>query len=526
MSISVLDCTLRDGGYVNDFKFGKHRIKSIIRRLSDACVDIVECGFLKSGSTDPDRSLFDSVETANGYIGTKAKNVLYVAMIAYGDISNEEISVCDHSGIEGIRLTFHNHQIEEAFDLGYKIIEKGYKVFMQPVGTSSYTDVEFLGLVEKVNKMKPYAFYIVDTMGMLYKDSLLHLFYMADKNLDSSVKIGYHSHNNLQLAFSNAQSLVDLPTKRDIIVDSSVYGMGRGAGNLCTELITQYINHNVMAKYDVVAIMEIYDRYISGIYKEQPWGYSVAYFIASTNACHPNYAHYLLNKQTLSMKDINDILSSIPMHERHLYNPSLIEAKYTDYKRIAINDSENINAIRNMVSGRPILLVAPGNSLSENSDAISRFINERAPFVVSVNFAYKNGTTDAVFISNVKRLENIDSADGYIAIAASNLINDIALQGVRFVNYYDLISTSEKESDNAGVMAMRLFNRVGIREMYLAGFDGYDRNCENYISGLEGGIDVDDSLMDRKNQSIKNQISELKRKMKIIFITPSKYDEE
>ena len=327
MSISVLDCTLRDGGYVNNFKFGNHRIKSIIRRLSNAGVDIVECGFLKSGKNDIDCSLFASVENVNACIENKSDNVLYVAMVAYGDISIDEISACDHSGVEGIRVTFHNNQIEEAFKFGYEVMAKGYKVFMQPVGTVSYTDYEFLQLVEKVNEMNPYAFYIVDTMGTLYQDDLLHLFYMADNNLDSSVKIGYHSHNNLQLAFSNAQALVTLPTKRDIIIDSSVYGMGRGAGNLCTELITQYINDNVVARYDVVSVMEIYDRYISEIYKEHPWGYSVAYFIASVNMCHPNYAQYLLNKQTLSMKDINGILSSLPKHERHLYNPFEICSK-------------------------------------------------------------------------------------------------------------------------------------------------------------------------------------------------------
>ena len=513
MSISVLDCTLRDGGYVNNFKFGNHRIKSIIRRLSNAGVDIVECGFLKSGKNDIDCSLFASVENVNACIENKSDNVLYVAMVAYGDISIDEISACDHSGVEGIRVTFHNNQIEEAFKFGYEVMAKGYKVFMQPVGTVSYTDYEFLQLVEKVNEMNPYAFYIVDTMGTLYQDDLLHLFYMADNNLDSSVKIGYHSHNNLQLAFSNAQALVTLPTKRDIIIDSSVYGMGRGAGNLCTELITQYINDNVVARYDVVSVMEIYDRYISEIYKEHPWGYSVAYFVASVNMCHPNYAQYLLNKQTLSMKDINGILSSLPKHERHLYNPSMIETRYNDFKRIAIDDKQSIREIQNRIADRSVMLIAPGKSLSDYTEQINKFINEKSPFVV---------------ISNVKRLENIDTSAGYTVISTSNLKNDIsAFDGTYLVNYYDLISTSAKESDNAGVMAMRLFFNMGVRNIYLAGFDGYDKYTnKNYISMIEGGISVNDDLIDTKNADIQNQIKELNRKMNIVFITPSKYCEE
>ncbi|MFR7384805.1 MAG: hypothetical protein ACLUTO_10770 [Anaerostipes sp.] len=87
-------------------------------------------------------------------------------------------------------------------------MDKGYEVFMQPVGTTSYSDVELLNLFERINEMKPYAFYLVDTLGKLYAKQLLKLFYLADDNLDEDITIGYHSHNNLQLSFSNAQQLI------------------------------------------------------------------------------------------------------------------------------------------------------------------------------------------------------------------------------------------------------------------------------------------------------------------------------
>lgn len=109
-------------------------------------------------------------------------------------------------------------------------------------------------------------------------------------------------------------------------MDSSVYGMGRGAGNLPTELITQYINQNIESRYDVTMVMDIYDEYISAIRKEYEWGYAVPYHIAASKVCHPNYASYLINKQTLTMKDIDKIIQSIPEDYKVLYDQRLIGA--------------------------------------------------------------------------------------------------------------------------------------------------------------------------------------------------------
>ena len=117
--------------------------------------------------------------------------------------------------------------------------EKGYKVFVQAMVSVAYTDEEFLELISKVNELEPYAFYIVDSFGMMKRKDLTRLFYIVEHNLKQSIWIGFHSHNNMQLAYSNAQSLVDMQTKRNIIIDSSVYGMGRGACNLNTELFVQ-----------------------------------------------------------------------------------------------------------------------------------------------------------------------------------------------------------------------------------------------------------------------------------------------
>ena len=121
--LSILDCTLRDGGYINEFHFGEQAMKSMVEKLSKAAVDIIECGFLKSGAFDKDRSLFGSIDSVKNVIGKKNPNLMYVAMIQYGAISNEEIGEFDGSSIDGIRLTFHEHEIDPSFALAEQLME-------------------------------------------------------------------------------------------------------------------------------------------------------------------------------------------------------------------------------------------------------------------------------------------------------------------------------------------------------------------------------------------------------------------
>lgn len=250
---------------------------------------------------------------------------MYVAMACYGEYDLSQLSPYDGTSIEGIRVTFHYNEIEEALKYCRDIQKKGYKVFVQPVGTSSYTDEQLLSLIHKVNEMRPYAFYLVDTLGLMDKDELLRFFYLINHNLINGINMGFHSHNNLQLSFSNCQALTTVESNRTISLDSSVYGMGRGAGNLNTELIANYLNNHCGANYVIEPILEIVDEYISKIREKYNWGYSVPYYLAAINGCHPNYASYLNSKNTLNVKSISTILRMIEPEKRSLFDKNLVE---------------------------------------------------------------------------------------------------------------------------------------------------------------------------------------------------------
>jgi len=528
-NIRLLDCTLRDGGYINNWNFGQKSIKKIIEKLAISNIDIIECGFIRDVEFTNNKSIFNNVETIKEFIKPKNRNITYVGMIDQPYIPIDRIKEYDGTSIDGFRLTFHENEkeIEEALAYGKILMEKGYKVFIQPVGTSSYSDESLLELIKKVNKLKPYAFYLVDTLGLMYKNDLLRMYHLIDHNLDESISIGFHSHNNLQLSFSNAQELLMLHTKRNIIIDSSVFGMGRGAGNLCTELVTQYINENIEEKYNVVPLLEIIDEHLSKFSSEPKWGYSVPYYIAAINNCHPNYASYLMNKQTISVKSINTILKQLPLKKRDIYDELYIEDLYINHQIHLIDDSENLDTLIRFIANKKVLIIAPGKTVETQVEKIREFIKVYNPFIVSVNFNPDTYKSDAIFISNLKRFDSISDTikevtHNTLLITTSNINRTIENNSL-VINYSDLLLDHPTISDNAGLMLLNLLNRLLVNKVYLAGFDGFSLNkSTNYYSTeLINNIEMDELV--KKNEYIRKQLAFLEKKMEINFVTTTIY---
>ena len=139
--VKFLDCTLRDGGYVNNWQFGADTMKDMLARLTAAGLDIIECGFLTDLPSSKDQSLFHTPKELDSLL-PEGDNTLYVAMIAIGEKEMNPTALPDkkETKLGGIRLTFHPEEVEKAFCYGEMIQQKGYRLFMQPVGTAGYSD--------------------------------------------------------------------------------------------------------------------------------------------------------------------------------------------------------------------------------------------------------------------------------------------------------------------------------------------------------------------------------------------------
>ena len=528
MGTQVLDCTLRDGGYINNWEFGKHAICSILDKLENSGIDIIECGFLTSRPRGEDCSLFGSPREVLPLLPQRKRKAMFVAMIAIGEreLPPDRLPPKEPGGIEGIRLTFHREETEQAMAWAGAIMAKGYQVFLQPVGTAFYSDLELLGLVERVNRLKPYAFYIVDTLGSMYRNQVTRQFHLIDANMEPGIRLGFHGHNNLQLAFSNAQVLSTIQAKRDLILESSVYGMGRGAGNLPTELITRYINENIQSRYNVAMVMDIYDEYIAPLRKEFEWGYTMAYQIAATQACHPNYAAYLLNKQTLTMTDIENILRSIPQGKRVEFDRELAREQYRRYQSKRIDDSRAVEEISRLIHGRKLLVLAPGQSLRTRESQVLEFIRRKVPFVFAVNFADSKFQVEACFISNHKRLDiggkALDALPGVRRIFTSNLAA-YGGEDCLYVDYDQCANEDPMVSDNAGLMLLKLLERCGVNKVYLAGFDGF-RGRNGGFYNRTGFTSWSSAEAFERQRRMKEQLGKLS--LELVYVTPSAYEEK
>mgnify|MGYP003372614681 FL=1 len=157
--IKLLDCTLRDGGYVNDWRFGYSNIVSIFERLVDSNVDIIEVGFLDERRPfDLDRTIFPDTASADKiYSSLDKKHVMVVGMIDYGTCAIENLAPCSESYLDGIRVIFKKGKMHPAMEFCRQVKTLGYKVFSQLVSVTSYTDDELLEVIKLVNDVKPYA---------------------------------------------------------------------------------------------------------------------------------------------------------------------------------------------------------------------------------------------------------------------------------------------------------------------------------------------------------------------------------
>lgn len=164
-SVHVLDCTLRDGGYCNQWQFGFENTKKITGGLVESGIDIIECGFLTNKVTyDQNITKFNTLEQIASVIPQNRKGHLFVVMMNYGEYNLDDLPTYDGTSIDGIRVAFHKKNLKEALDVCKGIKEKGYKVFIQAMVSLCYTDEEFLNLIRSVNEIEPYAFYIVDSV--------------------------------------------------------------------------------------------------------------------------------------------------------------------------------------------------------------------------------------------------------------------------------------------------------------------------------------------------------------------------
>lgn len=528
-SVKVLDVTLRDGGCVNDFNFGSVYMDKILDAQETSGVDIIELGYIdeKKGSSEGRTQYVNEQVIPRCILHNKKPNVQYVAMMDFGKFDVNSLNERTEDGIDGIRLAFHKKNRLDVIPVGRMIMSKGYDFYIQPMITLRYSDSELLELIDLVNRELPDAsgFYIVDSFGEMRPNDMSRMLNLVDHNLLLDMTVGFHSHNNLQMSYSNAVAMLQFPTNRDIMLDSSIMGMGKGAGNLNTELLLEHLNLYYGKNYNIAPLLEVMDKVINQIHAEYYWGYSPEYYLSSANHCTPSYASHFYNKHMLPIDQVGELLSLIDEDKKISFDKDYAEKIYIEYNsQKEVDDTDEVNHLIDVFASREVLIVAPGKSILEYRKKIDEIQKEDGILTITLNVT--EGFDQDYVIATRKDAYSQAINEGKDVIVSSN-ITKAGRGNTHILNYENWIEIESGTHDSSSIIAFKLMEISKVKKVYLAGFDGFSVGInDNYYSSYMR-VPVSEDQAKSRNEFFARRIQKMMDSgIDVEFVTPSRYQKK
>lgn len=524
-NIKMLDCTLRDGGCVNNFNFGELYMNQILNSIEKSGIEIVELGYIdtKAGSSQGRTQFSNEKVIYQNFLKNKKSGVTYVAMMDYGKFDPDTMEPHSEKSIDGLRLAFHKKNRKDILPVARKILDKGYKLFIQPMTGLRYSDAEMLDLINDVNSYLPEttAFYIVDSFGEMRQNDIERLVSLVDHNLAPQIAMGLHGHNNLQHAYPNAIAMLNFFTERNMIFDASIMGMGKGAGNMTTELFAEHLNLYKGKNYSLAPLLEVIDKVINQIREDYTWGYAIEYYLSAINSCTPSYAGHFYRKHMLSVDQVAELLGMIKEEKKISFDKNYADELYYEYNAKQYDDTATIENLKKSAAEKEVVLVAPGRSAKEKKDEIQKFISENDVISIAVN-NLSLVQTEYVFVTKKNVLEEVADC-GRKLIVCSN-VQGAGANGM-VLNYANWTEWAEGKSDNALIILMNVLMAIGVKKVYLAGFDGFttEVTANYYDAKLMRPVSLEKAEL--RNKRTKNYLKSIENKVEVEFLTPSLYQE-
>ncbi|EMI4816077.1 aldolase catalytic domain-containing protein [Campylobacter upsaliensis] len=290
MNIQILDCTLRDGSHINNGKFGKEKIRQIITGLIEANIDIIEVGLLQNHQCGVDFSIFNSIDFVDQCLSTiEKKNSKFSLMLRTDRVDFNKLAKSPK--VDFIRIALYQEHLNGIKRYGEKAKELGYEIIFNPIAITKYSPNEIQFLIKTLEELKPYGISLVDTFGSFTLNEFEKVLKIFDENLSPNITLGIHLHQNLNLALSLAAKATKLIINRDLIIDSSLSGMGRVPGNLQSELFANYLNQNFNHQYNIEKLLSL-TALIEEFKILNRWGYNPIYMYSASLNIDRNYPEF------------------------------------------------------------------------------------------------------------------------------------------------------------------------------------------------------------------------------------------
>ena len=286
--IKVLDCTIRDGGLINNHDFDDRFVRATYKALSEASVDYMEIGYKNSKKLFSEKEFgkwkfCDDDEIRKIIDGIESKTKISV-MVDVGRVDVDDVVPKSESPVDMIRVASYVKEIDKAIFLVNHFADKGYETTVNIMAISRALDNETneaLHQLEEESKVQ--VVYIVDSFGALYQETIEFLV-KKFKSILKTKEVGMHAHNNQQLGFSNT---IEAIIHNANFMDATVYGIGRGAGNCPLELLIGFLKN---PKFDIRPILDLISKEFVPLRDKIEWGYLIPYAITGMFNEHPRSA--------------------------------------------------------------------------------------------------------------------------------------------------------------------------------------------------------------------------------------------
>ena len=286
-AIKVLDCTIRDGGLINNHFFTDEFVRAVYTALSEAGIDYMEMGYRSSRQVAPPSEFgpwkYCDDEKIREIIDGIESNVKLSIMVDAHRVIEQQFAPADESPVDMIRIASYVKDIDKSIAMVNKCHDLGYETTVNIMAISAENEPDLIEGLKQLAKCPTETVYVVDSYGYFFCEQIEYSVKLYEKYLPGK-RIGIHCHNNQQLAYSNT---IEGVRHNCNLVDGSLYGIGRGAGNCCLELIVGFLKN---PKFCIEPILKVIQDYMIPMREELEWGYMIPYAVTGLLNQHPRSA--------------------------------------------------------------------------------------------------------------------------------------------------------------------------------------------------------------------------------------------
>ena len=383
--LNILDCTLRDGGYYNNWDFSKDLIEDYLKAMSASKIEYVELGFR---FFKKDMYLGPCAYTTSSFLKTLniPKNLKIGIMINAKDIVSNDLSKSEinknffefskKKEISFIRFACHLSEVGQIIPICNSLNKKGIPTAINLMQISEIDDDEIEKISKLVSKSKIDVFYFADSLGNLEPQNIKHISNLIRKNWKKD--IGFHAHDNMSRALINGVAAFNSGINW---IDSTVTGMGRGAGNIQTEFALLQFSKYLKKNSDISLLLKLIKQRFNPMKIKYGWGTNPYYYLAGQHKIHPTFIQSMLTELNLEPLEILSAINNLKKKDGKNFNKNLIEVSKNLYQGKTFG---TWNPFR-LIKGKNVLIIGSGPSSLEHSMAIENFVKKNKLFVIALN---------------------------------------------------------------------------------------------------------------------------------------------